>query len=144
MDQSIFSLFTTKDWPFESARRASDVNETDNHAQKQKSRSRGEEDLLASKRLRSREQTIDGMLFFDRLMKLGSIPNFKDLFPPPHPSRLRQLLDSIDACAFDLLSQSDYLLLSSLAPRRAHSHEFYFYRKELLGLLPAKRIWGWS
>ncbi|KAA1138686.1 hypothetical protein PGTUg99_034576 [Puccinia graminis f. sp. tritici] len=106
MDQSIFSLFTTKDWPFQSARRASDVNETDRHAQKQKSRNRAEEDLLASKRLRSREETIDGMLFFDRLMKLGSIPNFKDLFPPPHPSRLRQLLDSIDACSFDLLKKN--------------------------------------
>ncbi|KAH9461930.1 hypothetical protein Pst134EB_005847 [Puccinia striiformis f. sp. tritici] len=46
------------------------------------------------------------MLFFDRLMKLGSIPNFKDLFPPPHPSRLRQLLDSIDACGFDLLKKN--------------------------------------
>ncbi|KAH9461921.1 hypothetical protein MJO28_003315 [Puccinia striiformis f. sp. tritici] len=105
MDQSIFSLFTTKDWPFQSATRASDVSEADKHAQKDKLQSKTDK-LLAKKRLRSRDETIDGMLFFDRLMKLGSIPNFKDLFPPPHPSRLRQLLDSIDACGFDLLKKN--------------------------------------
>ncbi|KAA1100861.1 Ras GTPase activating protein ira2 [Puccinia graminis f. sp. tritici] len=36
----------------------------------------------------------------------GPIPNFKDLFPSPHPSHLRQLLDSIDARAFNLLKKN--------------------------------------
>ncbi|WAQ81833.1 hypothetical protein PtA15_2A145 [Puccinia triticina] len=105
MDQSIFSLFTTKDWPFQSATRTSGTNETDKNAPKYKSKDR-RENLLEPKTLRSREETIDGMLFFDRLMKIGSVPNFKDLFPPSHPSRLRHLLDSIDACDFDLLKKN--------------------------------------
>jgi hypothetical protein len=107
MDQSIFSLFTTKDWPFQSAAKPSDIAEADEHHQKGKPRNK-RNSVQATKKLRSRHETIDGMLFFDRLMKLGSIPNSTDLFPPPHPSRLRQLLDSIEACSFDILSQQHF------------------------------------
>ncbi|PLW46680.1 hypothetical protein PCASD_03641 [Puccinia coronata f. sp. avenae] len=105
MDQSIFSLFTTKDWPFQSAAKPSDIAEADEHHQKGKTGNK-RNSVQATKKLRSRHETIDGMLFFDRLMKLGSIPNSTDLFPPPHPSRLRQLLDSIEACSFDILKKN--------------------------------------
>ncbi|KNZ62202.1 hypothetical protein VP01_12g3 [Puccinia sorghi] len=93
MDQSIFSLFTTKDWPFQSPNQPSS-DEQDTRA------------ASTTIKLRSRQETIDGLLFFDRLMKIANIPNFNLLFPPTHPSRLRHLLDSIEACHFDLLKKN--------------------------------------
>ncbi|PLW04338.1 hypothetical protein PCASD_26826, partial [Puccinia coronata f. sp. avenae] len=122
MDQSIFSLFTTKDWPFQSAAKPSDIAEADEHHQKGKTGNK-RNSVQATKKLRSRHETIDGMLFFDRLMKLGSIPNSTDLFPPPHPSRLRQLLDSIEACSFDILiaDLTAFKLLDSLAGWFGHN-----------------------
>ncbi|PLW11557.1 hypothetical protein PCANC_20584 [Puccinia coronata f. sp. avenae] len=119
MEQSIFSLFTTKDWPFQSAAKPSDIAEADEHHQKGKTGNK-RNSVQATKKLRSRHETIDGMLFFDRLMKLGSIPNSTDLFPPPHPSRLRQLLDSIEACSFDILKKNClvYYLLKEYCDNR--------------------------
>lgn len=122
MDQSIFSLFTTKDWPFQSPNKATSHahNDSEKIPHSQDTRAQAKNFMTAGRRLRTREETIDGMLFFDRLMKLGSIPNFEEIFPPSHPSRLRQLLDSIDACSFDLLKKNClvYYLLKEYADGR--------------------------
>ncbi|MBW0498833.1 hypothetical protein O181_038548 [Austropuccinia psidii MF-1] len=104
MEQSIFSLFTTKDWPFRPS--TNGLNHHENQVDLTQDVHSTPDKSFPSNQLRSREEMVHGLLFFDRLMLLGSISNYKELFPPSHPSRLRQLLDSIDGSPFDLLKKN--------------------------------------
>ncbi|KAH9823387.1 nuclear pore complex assembly-domain-containing protein [Melampsora americana] len=109
---SILNHFTTHDWPF--------ISQSDHQSISI--------DLKSTSRIR--KQMPENLFFFDRLLLLASISDYKSLYPPANLNVLQSLLHSIDTCPFDSLKK--YCLIYYLLKEYGDKREDAFASDKLI------------